>query len=106
MTAAAEKIAALLRLASSPAATPAEQETARSIASRLAEREESGPRAAPPPARPSAASSGRAEWRGNVECWVGPPPTHGRVCFQGPGGCVECNAIERWRRWLRGGLSA
>lgn len=102
MTAAAEKIAALLRLASSPAATAAERETARSIASRLAEREESGPRAAPPPARPSG-----PEWRGGVECWVGaPPPPHGRVCFQGPGGCAECAAHERWRAWLRKGVSA
>lgn len=97
MTPLAEKAALLERLAANDAASPAERETALRVASRLRAR-------APSSARPSAppSSAGAPEWRGGVECWVGAPPEHGRVCFQGSGGCVECAAIERWRRWLRG----
>lgn len=101
MTAPAEKAALLERLAANDGATPAERETALRLAARLRERA-----GAPSSARPSVASSARAEWRGGVECWVGEPPVHGRVCFQGPGGCAECAAIERWRAWLRKGVCA
>lgn len=96
MTSLSEKATLLERLAANGAASPAERETALRVASRLRAR-------APSSARPSAPSSaGAPEWRGGVECWVGEPPAHGRVCFQASGGCPECNAIERWRRWLRG----
>ncbi len=92
----AEKAALLERLAANDGASPAERETALRVASRLRAR-------APSSVRPSAPSSaGAPQWRGGVECWVGEPPTHGPVCFQGSGGCPECNAIERWRRWLKG----
>lgn len=105
MTSLRQKAALLERLAANDAATPAERETALRVASRLRARAPSSPRPSAP-SSPHASSAGAPQWRGGVECWVGEPPVHGRVCFQGPGGCVECNAIERWRAWLRKGVSA
>lgn len=95
---AAGKVAALERLAANAAATPGERDNALRAAARLREREPV------PPSSPRVAAG--PQWRGGVECWVGEPPAHGRVCFQGAGGCPECNAIERWRAWLRKGFAA
>lgn len=92
---AADTIERLLRLASNPAAAPNEARNALAAAEKLRKRE---PSSAPPP--PTPPPPGRVEQRGGVECWVGNPPKHGPVCSQGYGGCAECQAIARWRRWL------
>ena len=87
-----------MRLARNPAAAPNEARNALAAAEKLRQREpRSDPWHAPPRPPP-----GRVEQRGGVECWVGNPPTHGAVCSQGFNGCAECQAIDRWRRWLKG----
>jgi hypothetical protein len=96
----AGKVAALERLAADPAAAPGERDNALRAAKRLRARAPSSAAHHWPPAPPP--PRGRAESRGNVHCWVGPPPAHGPVCRAGFGGCPECAELEAFRRWLRG----
>jgi hypothetical protein len=102
-----QKLADLERLASNRGAAPGERDNALAAAKRLRARLElfGEPAPASPPPRP-APQWGHVESRGDVNCWVGPPPTHGPYCSGGgegsSNGCGECALIIKWRRWLQG----
>lgn len=100
-----QKLAALERLAGDRGAAPQERENALAAAAKLRARLDPFDPFPSPPPRP-APQWGHVESRGDVDCWIGDPPTHGPRCSGGgegsSNGCRECALILKWRRWLQG----